>query len=589
MKPAWYGSLLALVGLAAILPLMAQAPPAKAPPTSIVKPDDDRLDFVFLASDRPVFLRLHMRHDGRPYSAAWDDYMKKFFAYFDRNGDGKLDKAEAQRVPNYQFLRFHLQGSIGFPYEGQTVSLDQLDANKDGTVSPKEFADFYRNAGFSPLLLSFPSNKAGTDKVTNTVYRFLDTNEDHKLSAEELARAPEALQRLDLDENEMLSTAELTPGGGNDNNGYVFFVDGGGMSGPNPLKDFLEIKPGTVDGIAGRVLSHYDKDKSGKLSRAEIGLEATLFDRLDKNHDGQLDAREFAGFFKRETDLELIGRVGKVDEKEVKVTTFLRNIGLGGTPLRAEVFNPAKRDMPLAAKAQRYDGSALSFTLGDARVGLSVSDQNYVQFSGTKNFYEQQFQMADTDKKGVVDRKKAKMTDFLDQIFPLADRDGDGKLTRKELVSYLDMQVEGNGCQMALSITDEGRSLFDVLDADGDGRLSVRELRSAWSRVKPLARSEGGLAHEDIPRRLEVSVGQGQQRRFRPAQAPRRGGNNTARPAGAPLWFTKMDRNNDGDLSRREFIGSEEDFRKLDADGDGLISSEEARQFDARTKKEAKR
>jgi hypothetical protein len=39
-----------------------------------------------------------------------------------------------------------------------------------------------------------------------------------------------------------------------------------------------------------------------------------------------------------------------------------------------------------------------------------------------------------------------------------------------------------------------------------------------------------------------------------------------------------MDRNNDGDVSPREFLGTEEQFRRLDADGDGLISAEEARQ-----------
>jgi hypothetical protein len=42
-----------------------------------------------------------------------------------------------------------------------------------------------------------------------------------------------------------------------------------------------------------------------------------------------------------------------------------------------------------------------------------------------------------------------------------------------------------------------------------------------------------------------------------------------------------MDRNQDSDISRREFVGTDEQFAQLDTDGDGLLSEEEAERADA--------
>jgi hypothetical protein len=53
--------------------------------------------------------------------------------------------------------------------------------------------------------------------------------------------------------------------------------------------------------------------------------------------------------------------------------------------------------------------------------------------------------------------------------------------------------------------------------------------------------------------------------------------NDAPKPAASvPAWFTDMDRNRDGDVSRSEFLGTSEQFKQLDGDGDGLIGDQEA-------------
>jgi hypothetical protein len=46
-------------------------------------------------------------------------------------------------------------------------------------------------------------------------------------------------------------------------------------------------------------------------------------------------------------------------------------------------------------------------------------------------------------------------------------------------------------------------------------------------------------------------------------------------PSG-PIWFQRMDRNGDGDLSWDEFLGPREVFHQIDSDHDGLIDQREA-------------
>jgi hypothetical protein len=60
--------------------------------------------------------------------------------------------------------------------------------------------------------------------------------------------------------------------------------------------------------------------------------------------------------------------------------------------------------------------------------------------------------------------------------------------------------------------------------------------------------------------------------------------NPSAAPAvEAPAWFTRMDRNKDNDLTRAEFPGTDEQFLSLDADQDGLVSGQEAVEFESKS------
>ena len=62
-----------------------------------------------------------------------------------------------------------------------------------------------------------------------------------------------------------------------------------------------------------------------------------------------------------------------------------------------------------------------------------------------------------------------------------------------------------------------------------------------------------------------------------------------SRPPTGPTWFRKMDRNRDGDVSRREFLGPRGEFDRLDRDHDGLIDPAEAAHAVAKSKKTAAR
>lgn len=155
-----------------------------------------------------------------------------------------------------------------------------------------------------------------------------------------------------------------------------------------------------------------------------------------------------------------------------------------------------------------------------------------------------------------------------------ADRDYDGRLTTAELDRCCELLAQAAALRVEVMLVDRGRPLFDVLDVDRDGRLTPREQRHGWPRLAHWdSNRDGSIVWDEVPRLLQLVFSRGS---AKPEASVAAKPTVVAAPRG-PAWFTKMDRNGDGDLTAGEFLGPSEVFRKLDTDADGLLDAAEAR------------
>jgi Ca2+-binding EF-hand superfamily protein len=480
----------------------------------------DVQDLFFLGGAETVLVRIHIRIDERPLNTAWRAAVAALHRYLDFNGAGTV--ARDEELPDLvPILRAPLEIRPGLPARATPdTAFARIDASGDGTLDAGE-----------------------RDQAGKVLLRF-DRDDDESIGVTEL---------IPLEDRSAGSMAPEDPG---KTDTMMFLVDRS------------ESRIRTVQ----QVLNRFDtggpggaRAKDRRLGRSEIRLPAGVFRRFDGNHDNALDSAELMDFLdESDPTVEVIVRLGSRPEGRPALE-FLDRRAAG----------PAASAAP-GVKLRRAEANVLTLDLGDAWVDLRTEDVPW-DSARVRQTFEQTFQDIDFDESKTITVSEARGRAPFDRLFRLMDRNGDGQIALPEMSDALGLVEDLWRGHAQLVVMDRGVLLFGNLDTNGDGRLGLRELHWASATLASFDRNgDGKVGAREIPHRFEWVFSQAPLQLGLFAAAPGPVGSRSGRSAAGPRWFGAMDRNGDGDLSPREFVGPPAVFLRLDTDRDGLIDAREA-------------
>ncbi|MBW3596403.1 MAG: EF-hand domain-containing protein [Planctomycetes bacterium] len=504
-------------------------------------PPSDRRDVLLMLDGGPLHLRLNLTLGGMSLVEARRQYVAELIASLDKDEDGRLSREEASASP---ILRTKQRPSAQKFLQSLGVATHLTERDVEQTVD---------RLGGAPVAYRQDLSSSENDVE---VFKLLDTNNSGTLETPELEAARDLILSKDSDGDECVAFEEFFPPPPAPDPQLVAATLPVETT-PPPLATVADMVRDVREPLLPRrLMITYDKNRDVKLTSAELGWTADRFSAIDVDGDGMLDGAEVRRIGEGTPDLEL-----SVELKASDAEGGL--LGVGG--VRGERLDDAGR-MDYAKLA--FAGSVVTFSL-----------RNLDPIAESVDTAMQQFNLLDSDANGYLDKDEtSERIRFERGLFDLMDADGDEKVFADEMEAYVRARSEPAAATCRMNVYDTGYGFFMALDGNADGRVSVREMRRAAASLTQLDRDgQPGVGQKEPVRHFHIEFVRGGYQLFGPSEQliARTPAFQQRRPTG-PIWFQRMDRNNDGDLTWNEFLGPREVFHELDGDTDLLIDPQEA-------------
>lgn len=524
----------------------------------------------------PTIVDVALIVDGETPEQALAEFVDEILKLADTNADGSptWDEVFANAV-----FKAGTLGNDAIPGEPEAQRARELyDTNRDNVVQRDEVPRFVtRNAGAArPFTLQSANYFRFYQKTESALRLILDRDRDGKLTREELAGAAGELAVFDADDDEILTSDEIE------------MDDRESFRRQRPLN--ARTDPETALLVDDRLKTEQIRGWLSETYAFSGSLESGIFPRrpdlettLDANADGQIDAAELEALRTLPADVVVRAEFGAdqtTNEKAAPANVEAIYRGQGGGGTRVSV---------LTAPGSTTDEGSFG-SLSNVRTHTSVPSRAVLELDGVSlriaandgapstTQAEGVFRQADANGDGSIDKTEREASPFLLQIPAEAvDLDGDDAYSLEETTGYF-RRIAGSQRAKVRGLAMEDRdALLVALDRNLDGRLQPGERQEI----------EGLLERYDANADDQVSVGelpavvslifirgdlQQSEELFR--QTPERVSPQNA--GEAPLWLIRMDRNEDGVVTRREFPGPPEKFQQLDQNGDGEVVAAEA-------------